>query len=975
MKNVYENFKGLQYDRVAETYGHVIIRSYQVIPKYWLCSNPENRLIIMNWTTGSGKTIGGLMTVIRQIRAIRMNELNSLFTNMTIDLPKVLVIGEWMTQSQIENELCRREFTLMSDTEWMRIDRLKNSNKSKDRASGKEMQKKYIRKLKRYIQFMGYQSLVLSLLPYYAKFGLQDITNMISDYKHDKLRINKEFLERIRNTVIIVDEMQRLYSASGLNTYGFALAYLVKHATELNLKFAFMTGTLLNSSIVELTEVMNLCAIDHLEYFDREEFFENIGESGSFGIWRFKRAQESVVLNSIRPHFMYYSKSSKKTVYARVNSAAGVNASVILQSQDVDIDAYPVEYLIGTLEISDSFTVYGLEARGEQLKQMASREFEDPSDDPEGNSRKLSIYDAGLPLKEKWSANGISLGRDGIYTGSFLERKNIGKYSVIAEFIIDSCIENSMNNEKTVLYHSRIRNFGLLQYARILEINGFVRYGQVPNQRSICRNCGKTFEKHSDASKSCPSFQAIFFSCLYGEMNAVDRQKIVNEVYNSPLNLYGGLISVLLISDVAYVGVSLLSTNNMYILSPVSNISKLNQIQARVNRFKSHAALPVEKRFVRQYILGVCTDGVRSILKNRILEYYKTRFEASIEIDKSLVEMKRESLGEILMEYPEKLKLTDDETRNTMRMLYEDTLDCMKTITSKIQLNSKSNMWREELLIERICDPKFALSFIDLRGVPKDFIINSLKRSPFIEMFKVEGQKSTLVKNRTITDKSILPHYPSMDFEEVEVDHYKLIDDLKKLVARQSDPFKLFSYYKRAINILLGIDDLSPTVGWNDFWEFMFIIGNEYYENDETDYLINHGSKNRSIEKMKGAFIGGNRILLTDGKVKFIKFSFVIPSPYKSTGSVFKIENKNGFNQLFAYEYGELMETDETVDRRCRGRGQACSASSSSDVFKELGLNSTLRRRYINCVEIQTKLCDEQAKFEGGIFLLTPFQR
>ena len=978
MENVYENFKGLSYDNVAESYGHVIIRSYQAVPKYWLSTSDDHRLLIMNWTTGSGKTIGGLMTVIRNIRAKQMSELNSIFIKAEVSIPRVVVVGEWMTQSQMENELCRKEFTLLSDVEWLRIDNLLNSKKQSDRELGQQLQAKYIRTLKRYIRFIGYQGLVSNLLPHYTRSGLQEINNMLNDYANDKLKINKSFIESLRGSTIIVDEMQRLYSVAGLNTFGFAIVYLVQHATEYNLKFALMTGTLLNSSIVELSEVANICNVDSSSLFSREDHFTKVGTAGGLEMWKFNAGGERELFEIIRPHFMFYSKSMKRITYERTNEKG-----VVLEATNIDIDAYPREKLIGTVEISNDMTIYGIEAEGEQLKQLKSATAENnsqlTSDEDEltdaMQSGRVSLYDVALPKKSEWSKLSISLSRDGIYNGQFLLRKNISKYSAIGAFIVDACLENAFNNEKSVLYHQKIRGFGLLQYARILEMNGFVRYGALPTQQSICKNCGKPFISHADAKKSCSSFQSITFAVLYGEMSSAERQRLVNEVYNSPLNLYGALIAVLLISDVAYVGVSLLSTNNMFVLSPVSNMSKLKQIQARVNRFKSHSALPPEKRFVRQFIIGVCSDGVRSIQKNKILSYYKARYDSSVDIEQVIARMRVHSLGESLLVNPEKLNLSSDERRNGACLLYEDTVDTLRSISTKIQLNSKTNMWRIDKLIDRICDPRFALSFIDLRKVPQPFIINALKRSPYIEMYHTDKTDDILVKNKTITDRITLPHYPEVTFEEIEVNHYQLVNDIVHLAEKTNDIHKLLTLFKRAINILSGINDLSPMIGWSKYWQTMFILGGEYYDGDESDYLLNHSKGKRSIERMSGAYIAGGRILLRSGEVKFMRFSFTIPTPYHNTSYVFKMENRNGFCQLFAYELEQLI-TEGDDDMRKKGHGSACISSSSDKIFKQLGVVNSSKDQFTQCVLLAERLASEQLTHrESGTFFFSPFQR
>ena len=974
MENVYENFKGLTYDNVAESYGHIIVRSYQAIPKYWLSTSPNHRLILMNWTTGSGKTLGGLMTVLRNIKAKQMSELNGMFMKVNIDIPKVIVIGEWMTQSQMENELCRREFTLLSEVEWARINKLLNSKSSSDSELGQKLMSKYVKSLKKYIHFIGYQGLVSNLLPHYIRSGLQEINNMLNDFYADRLKVNTSFLESIRGSIIIVDEMQRLYSASGLNTFGFAIIYLVHHSSEFDLKFALMTGTLLNSSIVELTDVANICNVDGNSLLKREDYFSRIGSSGGLDLWKFNDGSESDLFEIIKPHFMYYSKSTKKTTYARIKGK-----NIILESTDSDIESYPKERLVGTVEIAEDMAVFGIEAKGEQLAQLLdSRDDSLLEDDQDQSSPsvKPSLYDVALPPKDSWSKFGISLARNGIFNGPFLERKNIENFSAIGAFIIDHSFSNALKNEKSVIYHQKIRGFGLLQYARILEINGFVKYGTLPTQNSICKNCGRRFVDHANPSKSCNSFQSIVFAVLYGDMDSRDRQKLVNEIYNSPLNLYGSLISILLISDVAYVGVSLLATNNMYILSPVSNISKLRQIQARVNRFKSHSALPPEKRFVNQYILGVCSNGTSSIHKNKILSYYKARYTSSIDIEKEINKLKINSLGDSLMKSPDKLVLSPEELRNGACLLYEDTVDTLRTISTKIQLNSKTNMWRLDQLTDRICDPRFALSFIDLRKVPHEFIVNALKRSPYIEMYRSNFSDDILVKNKTITDKISLPHFPEIPFEEIEVDHYKIIDDLKHLANNSDDKHKLLQIFKRAINILSGINDLSPMLDWEKYWQTIFTICGEYYSGDETDFLKNHISKNRSFEKMDGAYISGGRILLKTGEVKFMKFSFSMPTPYRDTNYVFKMENRNGFCQLFAYEFESLTSESNFEDLRRKGKGDGCMSSQSSKIYRAMGIDGSLKSQFVKCVPLIERLCEEQlANKNIGTFFFSPFQK
>jgi hypothetical protein len=82
-------------------------------------------------------------------------------------------------------------------------------------------------------------------------------------------------------------------------------------------------------------------------------------------------------------------------------------------------------------------------------------------------------------------------------------------------------------------------------------------------------------EEHLE-NKVCNQFKPLVYSVLTGNVIQNDREhiNITNIVYNNPLNLTRDLISVMFVSDVAYNGVNFLNTQNIMILSKISNISK-----------------------------------------------------------------------------------------------------------------------------------------------------------------------------------------------------------------------------------------------------------------------------------------------------------------------------------------------------------------------------------------------------------------
>lgn len=938
--NVYANFHGLDYDTSSEKLGHIIVRGYQIIPKYWLNTSPDHRMIILNWTVGSGKTIGGLLTVLRLIKARKMNELNKTFTQIDIKLPKALIIGEWMTTSAIEAEMCRPEFAL-------------GQYDSKEH---------YIKNLKKYITFIGYQGLVSNLFPSYVKQGKQAVEFFLNDYNTGRLIHNDAFIESIRGTTVVVDEMQRLYSRGGLNSYGFAVAYLVKNASKFDLKFAMLTGTIFNTSIVEFSEVANVTVVDEPAFFNRDDYFNNLGMDGSLERWKFKNEQNCPLIPLVRQYFMYYSRVNKVVNYESVEPG-------VIRSLGVDIENYPLEYIIGTVEIGPDLTIHGIRADGEQMKVLLTTNLE-PEDDEDGNiSSVISPYDAVLPEGAFYDKT------TGVYDGDFLFRSKIGNYSALAAFIIDEVLANVKKDEKTVMYHQKVRSFGVLQYGRILEKNGLVRYGEMPVSESICRNCWTLYKEHSP---KCESFSPIYYASLHGGMSAKDRQRLVNNVYNSPSNIRGELISALLISDVAYVGVTLLATNNMYLLSPVSNISKLRQILARINRFKSHSALPPEKRFVKNHIMAVCTAPVDDVNNNKMMRYYRARYEAASDVNSLVERLRKESLGEKLLEKPAALQLTEEEKRAGASLLYEDIVDCLRDITTKVQVNDKTNTWREELLIQRVKDPKHSLSFMNLSQFPDNLIRMGIRRSPHIELFYNRRLNLNFVKGKNIVDKTDAVHYPPMKFVDIESDKLGMIDGLMKIADRLDYTSRKASTIRRILNILASLNDFSPLIGWETFWQWIYHCGGEYYDDDETKYFQNHLKANRSYDKMTGAYILNGKILLRSGGMRTMRYTFIPPVPYKETGYTFKMEPRNGFVQLVAYLFEAIFVTDDKlVDCRHKSRGLQCVTAPECPGFQKLGLLPTTVNRYEGCTRLIEFMCQEQLKVERphGYFFFSPFMK
>ena len=505
-------------------------------------------------------------------------------------------------------------------------------------------------------------------------------------------------------------------------------------------------------------------------------------------------------------------------------------------------------------------TLFQLPASGYQLKAL-----KESTPDVDDDESRMSIYDAVLPPKEEWEKHDINKNSDGIFTGSFMDRKRIGKYSAIGAFIIDLCMYNANHDEKTVLYHSRLANFGLHQYARILEHNGFVKHGSPVKSNSICKYCLTTLENHK---RSCKNFTPIYFEILSGTQSSKERMYIVNRLYNSPNNLYGDIISVLFISDVANVGVSLMATHNLVIIPRVSNVSKIDQINARIVRMNSHVSLPPEKRYAKLYLLGV-TDAVDK--RSNIYKYYKLRDMNNTIVNDFMNTVIPKSIGETLLKKPSQLELTDEERMLTSEMYFDDGSSALMSMGDVILHSMRTNMWRLSSLIHRIKSRELSISYLDLSVFPDSFISYYITNNPNIECFKftqvMNDTEKVYVRNVTVTDEDSFAHNTLM-FKDIVNDYQSAVKGYMQNVEKLPSIHKKRLFFNRLMDVLTVINDFTPLVGWNYLWnDYIYEIRSEYYKDDETQFIKNHS---RSHRAKKGAcgFYYGNQIVMNDGTSK-----------------------------------------------------------------------------------------------------------
>ena len=944
--NIYASIKSLNYDHTVENIkdGYVILQPHQIVPKYYLFSNPSHRSLILNYSTGAGKTITGLFCILDRLYMAKINEnYPSLF------IPKAIVVGEWMTSTQFKVDMSRKMFGLINNKYLEELDKATTSAEKED------IEMKIQRSMNRIVTFYGYQSLFNALFPAYSERHIQDINVLIRDYENNRLQVNTDLLDTMRDNVIVVDEMQKLYSQSGINTYGFTLAYLSRMSVELNLRIVYMSGTIFNSSVSEISSIVNLVT-ESGKFYAADDFTTQIKVLDDLFLYRLKPNKDKEIADMLSSKYIYYSRN---TIAGETHKTTKGD---LIYLETINSSNYPIEIRIGNVMIDNKTVLYQLHAQKYQLSALKGAVVEELGEDE--NERQLSPYDVGLPPENEWKKNGIEKDSAGLFTGSFLLEKNIKDYSIIGYKILELCKENAANNEKTVLYHNKLNNFGLLQYGKILEVNGFLKRGKEPIEITVCRNCGNTYGKHGN---SCKRFQPIYFEFLHGQQKPTERQYIVNQVYNSPNNLYGELISILLISDVAYAGVSLMNTNHLAILSRVSNMSRVTQIQARIVRMKSHVSLPKDKRYAKLYIFGAATEMNE---KSSIYKYYKLRSMADEDIKALTATITDASIGKVLINTPEKYKITKEEVALTSEMAFDDGKRILENISNIVIRSLHFNWWRLDALVERVRSNTISVAYLDLSLFPPDYVRKYIIEDEEIEVFKVDLNKTDdNLYVRAIEKEPIdMLERNKLYFEDIHSDYTETIENYITTMQESSSFNKKHIFFTKLMQLLTLINDYSRLKDFKYFWEYVYLIGNEYYADDETNFIVNHSSKNRKQSKVEGCY-WNNHIILKDGTTKQITVTFVTSTGQKEINRTYHISASIGLHILI---FNTDKATTKEDDLRAVQRGTDCWSHKDSKSMKHY--NVTPKNILEHCAELIAKVCEDQSKNTKDKFVVTPFE-
>jgi hypothetical protein len=108
------------------------------------------------------------------------------------------------------------------------------------------------------------------------------------------------------------------------------------------------------------------------------------------------------------------------------------------------------------------------------------------------------------------------------------------------------------------------------------------------------------------------------FGVFSGE-ETMSARELTKSVYNNKNNLHGEMIKIMLLSPAAREGLSLFNVEQLHIMEPYWNMSRIAQILGRAVRYCSHKDLPASKRFVDAYIYIATHPNEKETVDQRIV--------------------------------------------------------------------------------------------------------------------------------------------------------------------------------------------------------------------------------------------------------------------------------------------------------------------------------------------------------------------
>ena len=350
--------------------------------------------------------------------------------------------------------------------------------------------------------------------------------------------IKDKKIKNLNNSLLIIDEVQNMISLNG--TF-YKLLYDIINKS-INLNIVLLSATPMFDKPIELALTLNLL---------KQNLFE---------------------INKFNQEYMETISSNKGMYYQIINQHLFKNKiyNLISYYRGAPPQAYPTKI----------FSIVKCKMHNFQYKSYLTS-LSDENNFIRGSFKSIDILNMpqnfflGPRMISNISFPNKSVGELGFssFRGDYLKMSNIGKYSI--KFL--KILQKINKSEGPIFVYSNFKEYGGIKcFINFLEYHGWKNY--------------KTF-----------GIGIKTFSIWTGEESQLIKEEI-KQVFNNKLNINGNNIKIMLGSPSIKEGISLLRVEQVHILEPYWNMSRILQIMGRAIRFCSHKDVPKNKRYVQVFL-------------------------------------------------------------------------------------------------------------------------------------------------------------------------------------------------------------------------------------------------------------------------------------------------------------------------------------------------------------------------------------
>lgn len=743
-------------------------------------NTPYNRLLL-KWSTGVGKTIGSLSIARNFINEIKRRELNGVPKDKS---GTIIIVG--FSYDIFKRELLSfPQFGIVSREEITTRNRLfslaaKNSRYEQQARSiyVKQKQKLGNKKGYGYFRFMGYITFfhyVFRFSDEYIKnhtnlhelnivhFNRQEINEMLNK---GYVKINENAINMLRNSMLIFDEIHKVYNAMTMNNWGFAIELILRKMRDV--RVVFLSATPITHSPTEIVELLKLLNSDNNKVVPpKHELFDN---------HTLRKGAEKKIANLCTGRISFIKDSNPNFYAERVFHGEYLGKQRLLRFKRCKMTGMQMiayKLFVQRKIMRTSTSIFDIVFPPLPKSRIPIIDF-----------KKCIQYAA---KNTTWGVNnGIQVKQEHVH-GSFFNVKSLKKYSGKYYWLIKKLLDCVRNRAgKCFIYHDFVQSSGTNLIDLILNENGFIPYTntrRVYFTPNVLCTCGRRYKEHSSSKKSKHKFTPCCVIKITGQLIQSHRNRLVR-LFNHQSNTNGQKAMILLGSRIISESYSLSAVRNVFVVSRPFNIPTLIQIVGRAVRKNAHNALEPKHRIVKIYVMTASArsrmsyeermyllklhhyhtvqkierimhinaiDAARSLYKQKEIEILRKRRGFPLKSSRDITSF---------LQYTPKVKkwpITKLQTITFNSYFFQNEFTITSFVIKKLFLNT-SHVWKFSDLVAAIRDPPFDVNY-DTRIISKQTIILILNKLTYQRGFKqkqmFQEARSIMLFNQDIGHNSV----------------------------------------------------------------------------------------------------------------------------------------------------------------------------------------------------------------------------